>query len=468
MSDVSDLESILPPGTVLCGKYEIVRMLGRGGMGVVAQARHLRMDRDVALKILLPAFREQPEVVARFEREARAASQLANPHVTRVLDVDTLPDGSPFMVMELLRGRDLGQILAAQGKLPYRAAVGYVLEACAGMVDAHRAGIVHRDLKPNNLFIDTQGARPVLKILDFGISKILGDVNASMTQTSTTFGTPLYMSPEQVRSMKHVDGRTDIWSLGVVLYELLAGEPPFQAPSATAILAAIIADDPVPISTHRPDLPPALADAVMRALQKNVNARFRDVESFAAAIAPFGPGDGVASPASLSAIDASAGASGVGLTSEQGVALRTAERPEAPPTTSQAGAGGARPFASIAIGMGIAVVLGTVLLVTALKKRPSTAAIAETAVKPAPSVIAPSSAPVVAPAETAPLASATATATATATAAIPAPPKTAAPVAAPTAAPAATPSVKPTVAPAITPPPAPRPPPTTDDPPRYL
>ncbi len=468
MSDVNDLESLLPPGTVLCNKYEIVRMLGRGGMGVVAQAKHLRMNRDVALKILLPAFRDQPEVVARFEREARAASQLANPHVTRVLDVDTLPDGSPFMVMEMLRGRDLGQILAAHGKLPYREAVGYVLEACAGMVDAHRAGVVHRDLKPNNLFVDTQGSRPVLKILDFGISKIIGDVNASMTQTSTTFGTPLYMSPEQVRSMKHVDGRTDVWSLGVVLYELLAGEPPFHGPSATAILAAIIADKPVSISTHRPDVPPPLADAIMRALEKDVSARYRDVESFAAAIAPFGPsGDGVAFVPSHAALDAAAQGSSVGLTSEQGVALRTAERPEAPPTTSQTSAGGARPLASIAIGMGIAVVIGTVVLITAARKRPPAAAIAEGSQKPAPTATATSDGPVVAPAETAPLPSAPREKTAPAPVTA-APPKTAAPTAIPTTAPTAAPTATPTAKPAVTPPPAPRPPPSPDDPPRYL
>ncbi len=145
MSQV-DVDSLLPPGTVLAGKYEVARVLGRGGMGVVVEARHLRMKRDVALKILLPALRAQRDVVARFEREARAAAQLQDKHVARVLDVDTLPDGSPFMVMELLRGKDLGEYLAERGKLPYREAVGYLVEACAGMVDAHRA----RDRAPRS------------------------------------------------------------------------------------------------------------------------------------------------------------------------------------------------------------------------------------------------------------------------------------------------------------------------------
>src|SRR4051812_23939423 len=181
MIDVAAMESVLPPGTVLSGKYQVVRVIGRGGMGLVLEARHLKMQRDVALKILLPDFRRQPDVVARFEREARAASQLQDVHVTRVLDVDTLPDGSPFMVMELLRGNDLAHVLNKVGKLPYRKAVGFLLEACEGMIDAHRAGVVHRDLKPANLFIDRQGPRPVLKILDFGISKITNDVSASLT-----------------------------------------------------------------------------------------------------------------------------------------------------------------------------------------------------------------------------------------------------------------------------------------------
>ena len=286
---MAPLDGLPALGAVICGKYEVVRVLGRGGMGVVVQARHLRMEKDVALKILLPALREQPEVVARFEREGRAAAQLQDVHVARVLDVDTLEDGLPFIVMELLRGEDLADILQKRGPLPARDAVGYLLEACSAMAEAHRVGIVHRDLKPNNLFVDRQGERPVLKVLDFGISKVTGDVSSSMTATSTAFGTPLYMSPEQVRSAKNVDGRADIWSLGVVLYELLTGTSPFFAESPTAILAAIIADAPVPVAERAPDLPAPLAAAVMRALEKDPAARFSDVEGFAAALAPFGP-----------------------------------------------------------------------------------------------------------------------------------------------------------------------------------
>ncbi len=277
------------PGAILAGKYEIVRALGSGGMGLVFEARHLRLNQGVAIKLLRPEVRAIAEVTSRFEREGRACARLQSPHVARVLDVDVLPDGSPFMVMELLRGRELGNELTVRGKLPIREAVGYVMQACAGMEEAHRAGIVHRDLKPSNLFITEQDGRRTVKVLDFGISKLAGDVQSSVTTTASAFGTPLYMSPEQVRSVKHVDARTDLWSLGVVLYELLTGEPPFIHDSATAILAAIIADKPTPVRQRRPELPAGLAAVVMKALEKNPAARYGSARDLCAALAPFGP-----------------------------------------------------------------------------------------------------------------------------------------------------------------------------------
>jgi eukaryotic-like serine/threonine-protein kinase len=282
-------EDLPAAGDVIAGKYEVVRAIGRGGMGVVLEARHLKLGQGVALKVLLPSARTLTDVTMRFEREARAAARLQGPHITRILDVDTLADGSPFMVMELLRGKELGDELTSRGKLPVREAVGYVLQACAGMAEAHRAGIVHRDLKPSNLFLcDGDGTRTV-KVLDFGISKLLDDVHMSMTTTASAFGTPLYMSPEQVRSVKHVDARSDIWSLGVVLYELLAGKSPFERATATAVLAAIVVDPVPPLNEVRPDVPAPLSAAVTRALEKNAAQRFGDVREFAAAIAPYGP-----------------------------------------------------------------------------------------------------------------------------------------------------------------------------------
>ncbi len=225
---------------------------------------------------------------------------------------------------------------------------------------AHRAGIVHRDLKPNNLFVDRQGQRPVLKVLDFGISKVTSDVAHSMTATATAFGTPLYMSPEQVRSAKNVDGgRADIWSLGVVLYELLTGESPFLAESATAILAAIIADAPVPVAERRPDLPRPLADAVMRALEKNPAARFPDVRSFAAALAPFGPGGDAAVLTSSVAPPAPGQAAASAATHVP--PLKGMPRP----------ARGGLPVAPIAMGMVLALAAGGVLFMTIGKRPPS-------------------------------------------------------------------------------------------------
>ncbi|MDC3961528.1 serine/threonine-protein kinase [Polyangium jinanense] len=285
----SDAESLPSPGAVIADKYTVVRALGRGGMGIVLEAEHQRLGQRVALKLLLPEIRSMGEITARFEREARAVARLSGPHVARILDVDALPDGSPFMVMELLRGRELGDELDERTKIPYREAVGYILQACAAMAEAHRMGIVHRDLKPANLFLCETGGHRTIKVLDFGISKLTGDVNASMTTTASAFGTPLYMSPEQVRSVKNVDARADIWSLGVVLYELLSGELPFHHESATGILAAILTEKPIPIGKRCPEIPRPLADAVMRALEKNPEDRFTDVREFAASIAPYGP-----------------------------------------------------------------------------------------------------------------------------------------------------------------------------------
>src|SRR4051812_29611172 len=206
-------------GDVLAGKYRVDKILGAGGMGVVVAAHHVQLDERVAIKFLLPEALGNAEAVARFAREARAAVKIKSEHVARVIDVGTLETGAPYMVMEYLEGGDLSQVLASRGPLPVEEAVEYVLQACEAIAHAHALGIVHRDLKPANLFlIRRPDGTNAIKVLDFGISKVMPGKSASsdnaMTRTRTVMGSPLYMSPEQMASTRDVDGRTDLWALG--------------------------------------------------------------------------------------------------------------------------------------------------------------------------------------------------------------------------------------------------------------
>jgi hypothetical protein len=289
------VHSSVTEGQVLAGKYRVERVLGRGGMGVVVAARHLQLERLVALKFLLPEACANPEAVARFLREGRAAVQIQGEHVARVTDVGTLEDGAPYLVMEYLNGQDLGAVLQARGPLPIPEAVGYVLQACEAIAEAHSVGIVHRDLKPANLFLARRpDGSALVKVLDFGISKASnpgGTDNQSLTTTSAIMGSPLYMSPEQVRSSRDVDARSDIWSLGVILQELVAGRPPHMAETASALLASIVADAPEPLRYRRGDAPPELESIVLHCLQKDPARRYANVAELALALKPFGGRD---------------------------------------------------------------------------------------------------------------------------------------------------------------------------------
>jgi len=280
-------------GEIIGNKYRVERVLGAGGMGVVVAARHVELEERVAIKLLLPHMLTDPAAVGRFYREAKAAARIKGEHVARVFDVDRLPNGAPYMVMEFLEGTDLSGWLAQQGTLPSQQAVDFIVQACVAVADAHALGIVHRDLKPANLFcLRRSDGQLCIKVLDFGISKISESNNAGMsfTQTSAVMGSPLYMSPEQFRSSKNVDGRTDIWALGGILFELLTGQPPFSAAASVTELAIKIAMEPAPSAQAlRPDLPPGLAAVIARCLEKDPERRYPTVADLALALAPFAP-----------------------------------------------------------------------------------------------------------------------------------------------------------------------------------
>lgn len=282
-------------GVVLAGKFRIERVLGRGGMGVVVAAHHLQLDERVALKFLLPEALGNAEAVQRFAREARAAVKIKSEHVARVTDVGTLDNGSPYMVMEYLKGTDLGDLVASQGALPIVDAVEFVLQACEAVAEAHAIGIVHRDLKPSNLFLTRRAdGSPCIKVLDFGISKVTTgrDSEMGMTKTAMVMGSPLYMSPEQMASARDVDARTDIWAVGAILHELVTGSVPFMADTMPQLCAKILQEEPVSMCDVRPDAPLGLQAVVQRSLQKRPADRYPTVAELAADLLPYAPRGG--------------------------------------------------------------------------------------------------------------------------------------------------------------------------------
>ncbi|MDC3956458.1 serine/threonine protein kinase [Polyangium jinanense] len=277
------------PGTILLGKYRVEQELGSGGMGVVLEATHLALGQTVAIKLLNPSLVLSSDVVTRFLREARIAATLPSEHIARVSDVGQTETGTPYLVMERLYGHDLEAELTRRGKLPVTEAVDLALEACEGIAAAHAQGLVHRDLKPANLFLAERPLRPrVLKVLDFGLSKEAPGQSASITGTDAVFGTPQYMSPEQIQSTKNVDARSDQHALGMILYEMLAGAPPFEAESITQLIVVIATQPPPRVREKRPEVPARLEEAILRALAKRPHERFPDLGAFAEAIAPFG------------------------------------------------------------------------------------------------------------------------------------------------------------------------------------
>ncbi|WP_437781189.1 protein kinase domain-containing protein [Sorangium sp. So ce1097] len=278
------------PGTVLAGKYRVERIIGQGGMGVVVEAQHVVLDERVALKFLLPEFTRHPEGAARFLREAKAGMRVRSEHVARVSDVGTLESGAPYMVMEYLVGSDLARLIRDQGVLGLEDAVDYVVQGSEAIAEAHGLGIVHRDLKPANLFLTSRAdGSPLVKVLDFGISKMATGAVDILTGTDAALGSALYMSPEQMRQTRSVDHRTDIYALGVSLYELLAGRQPYYAETLPQLCAEVLTGTPTPLRDIRHDMPAALATVLEKAYAREREHRYASVAELVVALAPFAP-----------------------------------------------------------------------------------------------------------------------------------------------------------------------------------
>ena len=288
----------LPPsvhvGGVIAGKYRLDRICGAGGMGIVVEARHLHLHRRVAIKFMSPLLRDNARGVQRFMLEARAAARIECEHVVRVLDVALLEDGTPYIVMEYLEGEDLRELLRTRGRLPVPEAVDYVLQACEAVAEAHRAGIIHRDLKPANLFCCRRAdGSPLVKVLDFGVSKLLptADLNVDelpVTSSHVIIGSPPYSSPEQLRGPHDVDGRTDIWALGAILYELVSGRTPFAADGFLEVCSKVMHAPVEPLGVLRPGIE-RLDAVIAHTLAKERERRFETVADLAVALAPFAP-----------------------------------------------------------------------------------------------------------------------------------------------------------------------------------
>ncbi len=286
--------SIPALGDVIVGKYRVDSILGSGGMGVVLCATHLSLGQRVAIKVLTISDEDErrDEARERFLREGRATAALVSDHVVRVYDVGTLESGAPFMVMELLRGQDLARTLLQQGPLSIERACDCVRQAAEAIACAHAQGIVHRDLKPSNVFLTQRSdGTPLVKVLDFGISKTIGPdserVTSNLTAERSVLGTPFYMSPEQVRDVKTVDLRTDIWSLGLILHELLSGSPAFEGTTLPGVCASIAADPPAALRLKRPEVPIEVESIVLKCLEKEPNKRFQTARDLVLALAPW-------------------------------------------------------------------------------------------------------------------------------------------------------------------------------------
>ena len=293
-------------GTLLDGKYRVVRLIGAGGMGAVYEGRHEAINRRVAIKVLLPQMAGDARVKQRFINEARIGGELGQENIVEVTDLGELPSGAPYLVMEFLEGWNLAQFVREQGPLPIEIAteiVGRVLEA---LVAVHRRGVIHRDLKPANVFLaqsisPTGRKKVVVKILDFGISKLQAPDDPELTQDGARMGSPAFMSPEQAKNTKYTTHLSDIYSAGALLYTALTARPPFVAGSTNEILLAVMTEPVASPRQHRPELPVSLEQIVLKAMAREPEQRYQTAEEFLAALEPFVPGqstlaDGLQAP----------------------------------------------------------------------------------------------------------------------------------------------------------------------------
>jgi eukaryotic-like serine/threonine-protein kinase len=341
-----DFAGVPAPGEILAAKYEVERVLGVGGMGVVVAARHIQLGQRVAIKFMRVEAAQHAHGVSRFLREARAAVALSSEHVTKVLDVGTLESGAPYMVMEYLAGADLGEVVQTNGPLGVAETVGIVLQACEAIAEAHTLGIIHRDLKPSNLFATTRrDGSPLVKVLDFGISKTeelnTHGVRENLTASGLVIGSPLYMSPEQLRSAKAADARSDIWSLGVIVFELLTGKSPFAAETLGETLARIVSESAPSVREQRPDVPEGLAAVVAQCLERDIRRRIQSVAELAIRLAPFAPREAAISLDRIARVSAS----GDGQAAAD---QRRTERREGGPDVSPYGSWGSQPAGVVA------------------------------------------------------------------------------------------------------------------------
>ena len=372
-------------GGVVAGKYRVDRVIGFGGMGIVCAATHVELGNAIAIKFIRPERASDERTVARFLTEARAAAQLHSQFACRVMDCGRLPGGSPYIVMEYLVGEDLRSLVSTRGPLSIEEAVALGLQACEALAEAHSKHIVHRDVKPENLFIaEAPGGAHQLKVLDFGISKQLSPLGPqrALTDSTESMGSPSHMSPEQMIDPAGVDSRTDIWSLGVVLYEILTGQMPFPGETGPQLCANVMTTEPIAPQAHHAEIPDGLARAVLRCLEKDRARRFRDVGELSLALKPFGGAAGALTADRVERI--------FGRTATDDV-VATAHEPDddLPATSGHAGSipGVPRRGFGRRVGVGLVLLVATGLAAIAVQ-RLVTPAKPEQALPPAPLISA--------------------------------------------------------------------------------